>query len=99
MDLLNLIISLIFFCLLIGLFSYCVIRRHVLISLISLEFIRIILFLILVDCYCLMVLDSFVFLFYLVFSACEGAFGLGVIIYMVRGYGNDLFRRMRLMKC
>jgi NADH-ubiquinone oxidoreductase chain 4L len=36
---------------------------------------------------------SFILLcFFLVFSVCEGALGLSILVSMIRGFGNDYFQ-------
>jgi len=68
-------------------------------SLIRLEFIRIIIFFMLINLYVFDLMDSYLTIFYLVFRACEGAFGLGVIVFVVRGFGNDIFNSIRIVQC
>ena len=82
-----------------GFYRFVSNRRHVLISLIRLEFIRIIIFFILIRCYAFDLMESYLSMFYLVFRACEGAFGLGVIVFVVRGFGNDIFNSVRTVQC
>jgi len=74
-------------------------RKHILISLIRLEFLVISFFLGFNLTIILRIYDIFILLYYLTYTACEGALGLGILIRMVRGYGNDLFSRMGITQC
>nr|QUI77254.1 NADH dehydrogenase subunit 4L [Empoascanara gracilis] len=70
-------------------FSLINIRKHILLCLISLEFIVLSL-LLLVFLYCLMFNYSFyIYLFMMTFYVCEGVLGLSVLVYMIRCHGND----------
>jgi len=53
----------------------------------------------LINLYVFDLMDSYLTIFYLVFRACEGAFGLGVIVFVVRGFGNDIFNSIRIVQC
>nr|QZZ18265.1 NADH dehydrogenase subunit 4L [Dikraneurini sp. SL-2021a] len=72
-----------------GMISFIIIRKHILLCLISLEFIVLSL-LMLVVCYCLMYNYSFyIYLVMMTFYVCEGVLGLSVLVYMIRSHGND----------
>jgi len=43
--------------------------------------------------------DGYILLYYLTYAACEGALGLGIVVSIVRGYGNDLFSRTGFLQC
>jgi NADH:ubiquinone oxidoreductase subunit K len=62
-----------------------------------LEFVSIIIFLGLVFNYGFGNYDRYISIYYLVFSACESAFGLGVIVLIVRSLGNDMFGNIRII--
>nr|YP_010693429.1 NADH dehydrogenase subunit 4L [Gonopsimorpha nigrosignata]WCB99311.1 NADH dehydrogenase subunit 4L [Gonopsimorpha nigrosignata] len=87
----------IFLCFFSSVVLFCSTRKHLLISLLSLEF---------------MVLFSFMFLFllmlqfgyelylcllFLVFSVCEGALGLSILVKLVRTQGNDYLSSMSVL--
>nr|QKY60296.1 NADH dehydrogenase subunit 4L [Eupteryx minuscula]WRY72405.1 NADH dehydrogenase subunit 4L [Eupteryx sp.] len=79
-----------------GLFCLVLIRKHILLCLISLEFIIITLLLIIMS-YCLMF--SHIFYMYLImmtFYVCEGVLGLSILVYMIRCHGNDYLSSMFL---
>nr|YP_010414450.1 NADH dehydrogenase subunit 4L [Kusala populi]URW11949.1 NADH dehydrogenase subunit 4L [Kusala populi] len=81
-----------YFCLYLFMFSLIsliVIRKHILLCLISLEMIVLSLLLMILF-YCLMFNYSFyIYLFMMTFYVCEGVLGLSVLVYMIRCHGND----------
>nr|YP_009306199.1 NADH dehydrogenase subunit 4L [Panaorus albomaculatus]AOP18556.1 NADH dehydrogenase subunit 4L [Panaorus albomaculatus] len=78
-----------------GLFVFCLFRNHLLILLFSLEYLVVSLFflffLFLVD------YELYFLLFYLVFSVCEGALGLGVLVNIIRSHGNDMLSSISIL--
>nr|UBT70833.1 NADH dehydrogenase subunit 4L [Eupteryx gracilirama] len=79
-----------------GLFCLILIRKHILLCLISLEFVIISLLLIIMM-YCLAF--NYIFYMYLImmtFYVCEGVLGLSVLVYMIRCHGNDYLLSMFL---
>nr|YP_009776006.1 NADH dehydrogenase subunit 4L [Mitjaevia protuberanta]YP_010117071.1 NADH dehydrogenase subunit 4L [Gunungidia aurantiifasciata]QJA16316.1 NADH dehydrogenase subunit 4L [Mitjaevia protuberanta]QPM99285.1 NADH dehydrogenase subunit 4L [Gunungidia aurantiifasciata] len=69
--------------------SLMIIRKHILLCLISLELIVLSLLLQILF-YCLMFNYSFyMYLFMMTFYVCEGVLGLSVLVYMIRSHGND----------
>nr|QOX09886.1 NADH dehydrogenase subunit 4L [Limassolla sp. XZ-2020] len=79
-----------------SLFSLLLVRKHILLSLISLEFlVLVLLFLVLI--FCLMYeYNYYMFLIMMTFYVCEGVLGLSVLVYMIRSYGNDYLLSMFL---
>nr|YP_010582970.1 NADH dehydrogenase subunit 4L [Vatana ogromna]UGN61416.1 NADH dehydrogenase subunit 4L [Vatana ogromna] len=79
-----------------GLFSLILIRKHILLCLISLEFVVISL-LMMILFYCLMFNYSFyLYLLMMTFYVCEGVLGLSILVYMIRCHGNDYLMSMFL---
>nr|YP_002229135.1 NADH dehydrogenase subunit 4L [Corydalus cornutus]ACH89984.1 NADH dehydrogenase subunit 4L [Corydalus cornutus]UFZ12874.1 NADH dehydrogenase subunit 4L [Corydalus sp. 1 YLJ-2021a] len=74
-------------------------RKHLLLMLLSLEFIVISLFMGLMVILSLYNYESYFSMFYLVFSVCEGALGLGILVSMIRSHGNDYFNSFNILKC
>jgi len=74
-------------------------RKHILIRLMSLEYLVVSFFFGINLVIMLRRYDIFILLYYLTYSACEGALGLGILIRMVRGCGNDLFSRIGISQC
>nr|QVM79279.1 NADH dehydrogenase subunit 4L [Niphona lateraliplagiata] len=64
-------------------------RKHLLIMLLSLEFIVVSLYLNMFIYFSLMNYEYFFLMVYLTMSVCEGALGLAVLVSMIRTHGND----------
>nr|YP_010610898.1 NADH dehydrogenase subunit 4L [Podulmorinus opacus]WAP91719.1 NADH dehydrogenase subunit 4L [Podulmorinus opacus] len=79
-----------------SLLSLVLIRKHILLCLLSLEFIILsLLYLILI--YCLLFKYSmYIYLFFMTFYVCEGVLGLSVLVCMIRSHGNDYLNSMFL---
>nr|AFQ62406.1 NADH dehydrogenase subunit 4L [Abraeinae sp. MJTNT-2012] len=76
---------------LMGLLSFCMMRKHLLLMLLTLEFIVLSLYFLLI-----VVLSYFSYEFYfsmifLIMSVCEGSLGLSILISLIRSHGNDYF--------
>nr|QNG56323.1 NADH dehydrogenase subunit 4L [Palaestes scutellaris] len=72
-----------------GLIVFVSKRKHLLLMLLSLEFLVLVLFLNLF--YFLVYLDyeSFFSMIFLTMSVCEGVLGLSIMVNMIRTHGND----------
>nr|WRQ18273.1 NADH dehydrogenase subunit 4L [Onukigallia onukii] len=80
----------------VGIFSLILIRKHILLCLLSLEFIVLYL-LYLIYCYCLMYSFSFyLYLLLMTFYVCESCLGLGLLVLMIRSHGNDYLNSLIL---
>lgn len=82
-----------------GLFAFVSGRKHLLNTLLSLEFIMVNLFWFIVILVRNVGGDLYFRLFFLTLAACEGALGLALLVSIVRTHGNDNFRRFRVLKC
>nr|AIA77387.1 NADH dehydrogenase subunit 4L [Kleidocerys resedae resedae] len=80
-----------------GLISYCFLHRHLLSTLFSLEYLVLILFLLFFLFLIKLGAELFFILIFLVFSVCEGALGLGVLVSLIRMHGNDLLSSMSIL--
>nr|YP_009417625.1 NADH dehydrogenase subunit 4L [Durgades nigropicta]ARX63975.1 NADH dehydrogenase subunit 4L [Durgades nigropicta] len=79
-----------------GLFCFIFIRKHILLCLMSLEFIVLYL-LFMIFIYCLMFDYSFyLYILFMTFFVCEGALGLSVLVLMIRSHGNDYLNSLML---
>nr|ASY98659.1 NADH dehydrogenase subunit 4L [Otomantis sp. JZ-2017]WRO45282.1 NADH dehydrogenase subunit 4L [Otomantis scutigera] len=85
-----------FFC---GLWVFSSKRKHLLMTLLSLEFIVLILFMILYYYVMMMNGELYVTMFFLSFAVCEGVLGLSILVSMIRTYGNDYFNSFDLLQC
>nr|YP_009573030.1 NADH dehydrogenase subunit 4L [Podagricomela nigricollis]QBF44007.1 NADH dehydrogenase subunit 4L [Podagricomela nigricollis] len=72
-----------------GILSFTLNRKHLLMMLLSLEFIVISLYLSMFMYLSLMNYEYFFSMIFLTMSVCEGALGLSVLILLVRVHGND----------
>nr|YP_010373912.1 NADH dehydrogenase subunit 4L [Coomaniella copipes]UPI13480.1 NADH dehydrogenase subunit 4L [Coomaniella copipes] len=83
-----------FFC---GLVVLCSKRKHLLLMLLSLEFVVLSLYFMIMI---MMENYSYEFFFSMVFltmSVCEGALGLSILVSMVRTHGNDYFQSFNIL--
>nr|AMP43803.1 NADH dehydrogenase subunit 4L [Satanas sp. KW-2016] len=74
-------------------------RKHLLSMLLSLEFIVLSLFFMLMVFLNLMDFESCFGMIFLTFSVCEGALGLSVLVSMIRTHGNDYFQSFSVLQC
>nr|YP_004021900.1 NADH dehydrogenase subunit 4L [Phraortes sp. Iriomote Island]BAJ24500.1 NADH dehydrogenase subunit 4L [Phraortes sp. Iriomote Island] len=85
-----------FFCgLLVFSFSY----NHFLITLLSLEYIVLSLFLLIFIYMFFSFFDLYFLMIMLAFWVCEATLGLSLLVSMIRGYGNDYFFSFNLVQC
>nr|YP_009648088.1 NADH dehydrogenase subunit 4L [Parantica aglea]QBZ78050.1 NADH dehydrogenase subunit 4L [Parantica aglea]QNH68959.1 NADH dehydrogenase subunit 4L [Parantica aglea aglea] len=72
-------------------------HKHLLIVLLSLEFIVLGIFF-LMQIYLMMIdFNMYMLMIFLVFSVCEGALGLSILVSMIRTHGNDYFQSFNLI--
>nr|YP_010350266.1 NADH dehydrogenase subunit 4L [Endoxyla cinereus]UOK09646.1 NADH dehydrogenase subunit 4L [Endoxyla cinereus] len=71
--------------------------KHLLIVLMSLEFIVLSIFFLLLIFLLKIEYDMYMLMVFLVFSVCEGALGLSILVSMIRTYGNDYFQSFNLL--
>nr|WPO01472.1 NADH dehydrogenase subunit 4L [Eocanthecona thomsoni] len=80
-----------------GIIVFCSTRKHLLLSLLSLEYMVLCVFF----CLCLVMLnygyELYFVLLFLVFTVCEGALGLSVLVGLVRNQGNDYLNSMSIL--
>nr|QHD47896.1 NADH dehydrogenase subunit 4L [Niponiella limbatella] len=74
-------------------------RKHLLVTLLSLEFIVLGLFLFLFMYLNILGLELFFTMVFLTFSVCEGALGLSILVSMIRTHGNDYFQTFSILQC
>nr|AWV83909.1 NADH dehydrogenase subunit 4L [Tettigades distanti] len=82
-----------------GIVSLCLARKHIMLSLLSLEFIILSLFCIFSITVTIMVYESYMMLMFLTFSVCEGVVGLSILVTMIRSHGNDHLSSINLFLC
>nr|YP_010527008.1 NADH dehydrogenase subunit 4L [Clanis undulosa]QVT10972.1 NADH dehydrogenase subunit 4L [Clanis deucalion]UXR12345.1 NADH dehydrogenase subunit 4L [Clanis undulosa] len=72
-------------------------NKHLLIILLSLEFIVLSIFFFLVVYLMMINYDMYMLMVFLVFSVCEGSLGLSILVSMIRTHGNDYFQSFNLL--
>nr|AXS65065.1 NADH dehydrogenase subunit 4L [Coleoptera sp. 1 KM-2017] len=86
------------FMFLLGLGVFCSVHKHLLLTLLSLEYLVLIMFLVFFKYLLLSGWGGGYFiLIFLTFSVCEGSLGLGVLVSMIRCHGNDNLNSLSLM--
>nr|UPX88326.1 NADH dehydrogenase subunit 4L [Coenosia pumila] len=85
--------------LLMGVFTFVSNRKHLLSMLLSLEYIVLSLFFMLFIYLNMLNYETFFMLMFLVFSVCEGALGLSILVSMIRTHGNDYFQSFNILQC
>lgn len=83
----------------IGLLGFVSNRKHLLSTLLRLEIVVLGLFGIVIYVRFIYWGDLYLSIIFLTFRVCEGALGLGVLIFLVRSHGNDYFQTFSLLKC
>nr|YP_010715436.1 NADH dehydrogenase subunit 4L [Phalera assimilis]WDE24568.1 NADH dehydrogenase subunit 4L [Phalera assimilis] len=72
-------------------------RKHLLIVLLSLEFLVLSIFFFMLIFLMLIEYNMYMLMVFLVFSVCEGALGLSILVSMIRTHGNDYFQSFNLL--
>nr|YP_009045386.1 NADH dehydrogenase subunit 4L [Polyura arja]AHA03737.1 NADH dehydrogenase subunit 4L [Polyura arja] len=72
-------------------------HKHLLIILMSLEFIVLSIFFLLLLYLSMIYFNLYMLMVFLVFSVCEGALGLSILVSMIRTHGNDYFQSFNLI--
>nr|YP_002640596.1 NADH dehydrogenase subunit 4L [Hydroscapha granulum]CAM35440.1 NADH dehydrogenase subunit 4L [Hydroscapha granulum] len=82
-----------------GTLSFCFKRKHLLLTLLSLEFIVLSLYFLITMMLSMMDYEYYFLMLFLVFSVCEGALGLSILVSLIRTHGNDYFQSMSILQC
>nr|WIL79870.1 NADH dehydrogenase subunit 4L [Clerus dealbatus] len=85
------------FLFLMGALSFSIKRKHLLLMLLSLEFMVLSVFLALFFMFNLLMYEYYFTLIFLSFSVCEGALGLSLLVSMIRSHGNDYFQTFNIL--
>nr|QZZ18198.1 NADH dehydrogenase subunit 4L [Bibasis miraculata] len=72
-------------------------HKHLLIMLLSLEFIILSIYFMMLLYLSFIEYDMYMLMVFLVFSVCEGALGLSILVSMIRTHGNDYFQSFNLL--
>nr|APD14839.1 NADH dehydrogenase subunit 4L [Acrida cinerea] len=82
-----------------GIYVFSSSRKHLLMVLLSLEYVVLSLFMLIIVFLIMFDYDYFFPIIFLVFSVCEGALGLSILVSMIRSHGNDFFNSFNLSLC
>nr|ARH53957.1 NADH dehydrogenase subunit 4L [Nacerdes carniolica] len=83
-----------FFC---GLMVFSMKRKHLLLMLLSLEFVVISLYMNLYIYLSLIGYEFFFSMIFLTFTVCEGVLGLSILVCLIRTHGNDYFSSFSIL--
>nr|YP_010932206.1 NADH dehydrogenase subunit 4L [Fentonia ocypete]WKR35979.1 NADH dehydrogenase subunit 4L [Fentonia ocypete] len=72
-------------------------HKHLLIVLLSLEFIVLSIFFFMLLFLMMLEYDMYMLMVFLVFSVCEGALGLSILVSLIRSHGNDYFQSFSML--
>nr|YP_002970770.1 NADH dehydrogenase subunit 4L [Valentia hoffmanni]ACJ69582.1 NADH dehydrogenase subunit 4L [Valentia hoffmanni] len=72
-----------------GFLVFCSMRKHLLLTLLSLEFLVLCLYILFFVFLFLYELSMYFLLIFLTFSVCEGVMGLGILVSIIRSHGGD----------
>nr|YP_010722439.1 NADH dehydrogenase subunit 4L [Zerynthia polyxena]WDV10618.1 NADH dehydrogenase subunit 4L [Zerynthia polyxena] len=72
-------------------------HKHLLVILLSLEFLVLSIFFFLVIFLNFIEFDKYMLMVFLLFSVCEGALGLSILVSMIRTHGNDYFQSFSML--
>nr|YP_009469766.1 NADH dehydrogenase subunit 4L [Schizocephala bicornis]AVE15732.1 NADH dehydrogenase subunit 4L [Schizocephala bicornis] len=82
-----------------GLWVFCSSRKHLLMTLFSLEVIILTLFIILYYYVVLWGSELYISMFFLTFAVWEGALGLSILVFLIWTPRNDFFDLYNLLQC
>lgn len=74
-------------------------RKHLLATLLRLEFIVLRLYTLLFVYLMNMGMELYFTMVFLTFAVCEGALGLSILVSIIRTHGNDYFQSFRVLQC
>nr|QOV03320.1 NADH dehydrogenase subunit 4L [Orectochilus villosus] len=80
-----------------GVYVFSSKRKHLLLMLLSMEYIILSLYSLLFIYLSMYMLEYYFGLFYLIFCVCESVLGLSLLISLIRTHGNDYFHSMNLL--
>lgn len=82
-----------------GLVRMVISNRHLINSLLRLEFIAISVFILLNIVFTILRGDYFIIFYYLVIIVCEGVLGLSLLVILCHNYRRDLIESLNLVRC
>nr|QDI93903.1 NADH dehydrogenase subunit 4L [Tuxedo drakei] len=94
----NLELFCLFFMFLTGILTFTSLRKHLLITLLSLEYLVLCVYLYMIYFVISYVGDVYIILMFLTFSVCEGVLGLSILVGLIRSHGNDHINSLSSLK-
>lgn len=88
-----------FYLFFIGIITFVLRRKHLLSVLLSLEFIVLSLFFILIIFLNFINYEFYFRILFLTFRVCEGALGVSIVVRIIRTHGNDFFNSFSILQC
>nr|YP_009531189.1 NADH dehydrogenase subunit 4L [Ornebius fuscicerci]AXY63946.1 NADH dehydrogenase subunit 4L [Ornebius fuscicerci] len=82
-----------------GLLVFMMKRKHLIMTLLSLEYMMLMMYFILYFYLFQYEGDLYYLMMFLVFSVCEGVLGLSILVLMIRSHGNDFFQSFVILRC
>jgi NADH-ubiquinone oxidoreductase chain 4L len=82
-----------------GLLSFVLGRKHLLSTLLSLEFIVLRLFFFIYFFLNFLSVELYFTILFLTFRVCEGALGVSILVSIIRTHGNDNFNSFSILQC
>nr|YP_010956273.1 NADH dehydrogenase subunit 4L [Kroppcarcinus siderastreicola]WMY25237.1 NADH dehydrogenase subunit 4L [Kroppcarcinus siderastreicola] len=82
-----------------GLWSFTYYHKHLLNSLLSLEFMMLSIYWLLSLEMSMLGSEVYIGLFFLTLTVCEGALGLSLLVLIVRSHGSDFFKSFNVLMC
>nr|UPL65890.1 NADH dehydrogenase subunit 4L [Mecomma ambulans] len=87
-----------FFMFMSGVLVFCSMRKHLLLSLLSLEYLVLCIYMSMIMYLYMYMSDMYMILIFLTFSVCEGVLGLSILVSQIRCHGNDQVNSLFMMK-
>jgi len=89
----------VFYIFFMGSFAFISNRKHLLSTLLSLEFIVLSLFVFLFFILDVLNFELYFTMLFLTFRVCEGALGVSILVSIIRTHGNDYFNSFSILQC
>lgn len=88
-----------FICYFSGVWRFVNIHKHLLVTLLRLEYIVLVVFFLISFFVSFLVVEGYLLLFFLVFSVCEGVLGLALMVVLARSHGGDSYSSYNILEC
>nr|YP_009995502.1 NADH dehydrogenase subunit 4L [Ochthebius uniformis]QNP09957.1 NADH dehydrogenase subunit 4L [Ochthebius uniformis] len=80
-----------------GIMMFCFKRKHLLLMLLSLEFIILSLYFLMFLSLSYYINEYYFSMVFMTMSVCEGALGLSILVSLIRTHGNDYFQSFNIL--